>query len=156
MRIHIIAIGQKMPDWVEIASADFIRRMPPEIGISLNMLPLIKRGKNPDIKRIVRDESRKLLDAAPVDAQLVALDVQGKRITSEKLAAMLSDWLDAGRDIAVFIGGPDGLSDELLQRVDIKISLSDLTFPHALVRVMLVEQLYRAWSILHHHPYHRA
>jgi len=156
VRIHVIAIGQKMPDWVEAAGADFIRRMPPEIGISLNTLPLIRRGRNPDIKRIVRDESRRLLDAAPAGAQLIALDVQGRRIGSEHLASMLRDWLDAGRDIAFLIGGPDGLSAELLQRADLKISLSDLTFPHALVRVMLVEQLYRAWSILNRHPYHRA
>lgn len=156
MRIHVIAIGQKMPDWVETGGGDFIRRMPPEIGISLNMLPLIRRGKNPDIKRIVRDESRRLLDATPAGAQLIALDVEGRRISSEMLAAMMRDWLDTGRDIAFIIGGPDGLSEELLQRVDLKISLSDLTFPHALVRVMLVEQLYRAWSILNNHPYHRA
>lgn len=156
MHIHVIAIGQKMPDWVETAYADFIRRMPPEIGVSLNMLPLIRRGKNPDIKRIVRDESRRLLDAAPAGAQLIVLDVRGRRISSETLAAMMRDWLDTGRDIAFVIGGPDGLSEELLQRADLQISLSDLTFPHALVRVMLVEQLYRAWSILNGHPYHRA
>lgn len=156
MRIHVIASGQKMPDWVEAAGSDFIRRMPPEIAISLNTLPLIRRGKSPDIKRIVRDESRRLLDAAPAGAQLVALDVQGRRISSENLAAMMRDWLDAGRDVAFFIGGPDGLSEELLARAERKISLSELTFPHALVRVMLLEQLYRAWSILSRHPYHRA
>jgi 23S rRNA (pseudouridine1915-N3)-methyltransferase len=156
VRIHVIAIGQKMPDWVEVAGDDFIRRMPPEIGISLNTLPLLRRGKNPDIKRIVRDESRKLLDAVPAGAQLIALDVKGGSLSSEKLAAMMRDWLDSGRDIAFVIGGPDGLSDELLQRAEQKISLSALTFPHALVRVMLLEQLYRAWSILNNHPYHRA
>jgi 23S rRNA (pseudouridine1915-N3)-methyltransferase len=156
VRIHIIAIGQKMPDWVETACADFIRRMPPEIGISLNTLPLIRRGKNPDIRRIVRDEGRKLLAALPVGAQLIALDVKGRRLSSEKLAGMMRDWLDTGTDIAFVIGGPDGLSEELLQRAERTVSLSDLTFPHALVRVMLVEQLYRAWSILNNHPYHRA
>jgi 23S rRNA (pseudouridine1915-N3)-methyltransferase len=156
VRIEVIAIGQKMPDWVEAASSDFIRRMPPEISISLNTLPLIRRGKNPDIKRIIRDESRKLLEAAPVDALLIALDVKGKRMSSELLAAMMRDWLDTGRDIAFIIGGPDGLSEELLQKAGRKISLSDMTFPHALVRVMLLEQLYRSWSILSNHPYHRA
>jgi 23S rRNA (pseudouridine1915-N3)-methyltransferase len=156
VRIHVIAIGQKMPDWVEAAGDDFIRRMPPEIVISLNTLPLIRRGKNPDIKRIVRDESRKLLDAVPAGARLIALDVKGNHLSSEKLAAMMRDWLDTGTDIAFVIGGPDGLSEELLQRAERKISLSKLTFPHALVRVILVEQLYRAWSILNNHPYHRA
>jgi 23S rRNA (pseudouridine1915-N3)-methyltransferase len=156
VRIHIIAIGQKMPDWVETACADFIRRMPPEISIVLNALPLIRRGKNPDIRRIVRDESLRLLDALPAGSQLIALDVRGRRLSSEKLAGMMREWLDTGTDIAFVIGGPDGLSEELLQRAKRTVSLSDMTFPHALVRVMLVEQLYRAWSILNNHPYHRA
>jgi 23S rRNA (pseudouridine1915-N3)-methyltransferase len=156
VHIHVIAIGQKMPDWVETGGTDFIRRMPPEIEIQLNTLPLIRRGKNPDIKRIIRDESRKLIDAVPEGALLIALDVSGKRISSEMLATMMRDWLDTGTDIAFIIGGPDGLSEELLKRAAQKISLSDMTFPHALVRVMLVEQLYRAWSMLNNHPYHRA
>lgn len=155
MHIHLVAVGQKMPAWVDEACNDFLKRLPAELKFNPILVPLIKRGKNPDIQRIVRDESRKILDAIPAGCLLVALDVQGKRITTEKFATILDDWMQQGQDVALVIGGPDGLSDELLQQARIKISLSDLTFPHPLVRVVIVEQLYRAWSILNNHPYHR-
>ena len=144
-----------MPAWVDDACADFVKRLPPELKLNSVLVPLIKRGKNPDIQRIVRDESRKLQDAVPSGCLLVALDVKGKRITTEKFAGQLGDWMQQGRDIALVIGGPDGLSEELLQQAQLKLSLSDMTFPHPLVRVVIVEQLYRAWSILNNHPYHR-
>ncbi len=155
MHIHLVAVGQKMPAWVDDACADFLKRLPPELKLNPILVPLIKRGKTPDIKRIVRDESRSLLAAIPAGSQLIALDVLGKRVTTEKLSKLLDGWMQQGQDIALVIGGPDGLSDELLQQTPMKISLSDLTFPHPLIRVMLVEQLYRAWSILNNHPYHR-
>lgn len=145
-----------MPAWVEAASDDFLKRLPAEIKVNSIFLPLIKRGKNPDIPRIVRDESRKLLNAVPKDSVLVVLDVLGKKVTTMKLAAMLESWLQQSQDISIVIGGPDGVSDELLAKAVMKISLSELTFPHTLVRVVLLEQLYRAWSILNNHPYHRA
>ncbi len=155
MKIHLIATGHKMPGWVEQACEDYLRRLPAEIRFQSILLPLQKRGKNPDIARIVRDESRKLLDAVPDDSLLIVLDVKGRAVTTQKLSAMLSDWLADGEDITLVIGGPDGVSDELLQRARLRLSLSALTFPHTLVRVMLVEQIYRAWSILQNHPYHR-
>ncbi len=145
-----------MPDWVEDASQDFVKRMPSEIKINSILLPLIKRGKNPDIPRIVRDESRKLLVAVPKGSVLVALDVLGKSVTTMKLSSLLETWLQQGQDISIVIGGPDGVSDELLSEASLKISFSELTFPHTLVRVILLEQIYRAWSILNNHPYHRA
>ena len=145
-----------MPAWVEDASQDFVKRMPSEIKINLILLPLIKRGKNPDIPRIVRDESRKLLTAIPKGSVLVVLDVLGKSVTTMKLSSLLETWLQQGQDISIVIGGPDGVSDELLSQALIKLSLSGLTFPHTLVRVILLEQIYRAWSILNNHPYHRA
>ena len=117
---------------------------------------LIKRGKNPDIPRIIRDESRKLLCAVPKDTLLVVLDVLGKPVTTMKFSTMLETWMQQGQDISIVIGGPDGVSDELLSQARQKISLSTLTFPHPLVRVILLEQIYRAWSILNNHPYHRA
>lgn len=144
-----------MPAWVESACDEFIRRMPPEIKIQTRSLPLINRGKNPDIKRIKRDESIKLQQAIPAGCDSVLLDVGGKRVTTEKLAVMLEQWMQSGRDIAIVIGGPDGISDDFRQQVGARLSLSDLTFPHTLVRVILCEQLYRAWSILANHPYHR-
>lgn len=145
-----------MPEWVEVASNDFIKRLPAEIKINAILLPLIKRGKNPDVPRIVRDESRKILAAVPKGSQLVVLDVLGRSVTTMKLSTMLDTWLQQGEDVSIIIGGPDGVSDELLSAASIKISLSALTFPHTLARVVLLEQIYRAWSILNNHPYHRA
>lgn len=155
MHIHLVAAGHKMPAWVDLACADFLKRMPPELKLTQVLIPTIKRGKNADIQRIIRDESRLLLAAVPSNSQIVALDVRGKRVTTEKLSTILDNWMQQGQDIALIIGGPDGVSEELLQKAVLKISLSDLTFPHPLVRVIVVEQLYRAWSILNNHPYHR-
>lgn len=145
-----------MPDWVEVASNDYARRLPAEIQINAILLPLIKRGKNPDIPRTIRDESRKILAAVPKGSLLVVLDVVGKSISTMKLSAILEGWLQQAQDVSIVIGGPDGVSDELLAQASLKLSLSALTFPHPLVRVILLEQIYRAWSILNNHPYHRA
>lgn len=145
-----------MPDWVDAASNDFVKRLPTEIKINPILLPLIKRGKNPDIPRIIRDESRKILAAVPKDSLLVVLDVLGKAVSTKKLSCMLETWLQQGQDVSIVIGGPDGVSDELLSKASLKLSLSALTFPHPLVRVILLEQIYRAWSIMNNHPYHRA
>ena len=156
MQIHLIAVGQKMPAWVVQACDDYLRRLPRELRINLTEVSLIRRGRNPDVQRIVRDESRKLLQAVPAGCRLVALDVNGKATTTASLAASLQSWMQEGRAIAIVIGGPDGLSGELLQQADQTLSLSGMTFPHALVRIIVIEQLYRAWSILSNHPYHRA
>lgn len=156
MKINIIAIGNKMPAWVDEASLDFIKRLPAEIKINSILLPLIKRGKNPDLPRIVRDESRKILSAIPKGSTLVVLDVLGQSVTTMKLSSLLESWLQNGQDVSIVIGGPDGVSEELLSKSSFKISLSALTFPHTLARVILLEQIYRAWSILNNHPYHRA
>jgi len=156
VHIHLIALGQKMPAWVYQACGEYIKRLPRELQLNTIEVPLIKRGKNPDIKRISRDESRRVVEAIPSGCVLVALDVKGRKVSTEKLASTLDQWMQHGKDIAIVIGGPDGLSDELLQRAEQKLSLSDMTFPHPLVRIIIVEQLYRAWSIINHHPYHRA
>ena len=156
MRIHLIAVGKKMPAWVTQACDDYRKRLPRELSINTVEVALIKRGKHPDIQRVVRDESRKVLNAVPADCRLIALDVRGKQITTEGLAASLDGWMQQGQDIAIAIGGPDGVSKELLQAADQTLSLSGMTFPHPLVRIIIFEQLYRAWSILNNHPYHRA
>lgn len=145
-----------MPSWVYQACDEYIKRLPPELTIKTIEVPLIRRGKNPDIKRICRDESRKLIAAVPSGCALIALDVRGAKVTTEQLASTLDQWMHHGKDIALVIGGPDGLSDEILQQAEQRLSLSDMTFPHPLVRIIIVEQLYRAWSINNHHPYHRA
>jgi 23S rRNA (pseudouridine1915-N3)-methyltransferase len=104
----------------------------------------------------VRDEGRKLLAAVPVNSLTIVLDVKGKQVSTMKFSSMLEGWLQQSQDVSIIIGGPDGVSDEVLSSAVMKISLSALTFPHPLVRVILLEQIYRAWSILHNHPYHRA
>lgn len=156
MHIHLIAVGQRMPVWVEQACKEYIKRLPRELQIDTIEVPIIRRGKNPDIQRIVRDESRKVMASVPAGCFIIALDVAGKKISTEALAQNLDSWMQQAQDIAIVIGGPDGLSGELLQQVDRTLSLSDMTFPHPLVRIIIIEQLYRAWSIISNHPYHRA
>jgi 23S rRNA (pseudouridine1915-N3)-methyltransferase len=152
----MIAVGQKMPAWVDQACDDYLKRMPRELQLDTIEVALIKRGKNADIRRIVRDESRKVMASIPAGCSLVALDVKGKKISTEKFATALNNWMQQGRDIAIAIGGPDGFSNELLLQADQTLSLSDMTFPHPLVRIIIFEQIYRAWSIINNHPYHRA
>jgi 23S rRNA (pseudouridine1915-N3)-methyltransferase len=146
MRITVLAIGHKMPSWIEEGMREYTKRMPPEARVELVEL---KPGKDKD------DEGRKLLDALPSGAALLALDERGKAVTTQGLSVMLSDWMRDGSNPAFVIGGADGLSDEVRERAAKLISLSALTLPHQLVRVVLAEQLYRAWSILARHPYHR-
>jgi 23S rRNA (pseudouridine1915-N3)-methyltransferase len=146
MRITILAIGHKMPSWIEEGFREYAKRMPPEARLELVEL---KPGKDKD------DEGRKLLDALPSGATLLALDERGKQVTTQGLSVMLSDWMRDGTNPAFAIGGADGLSEEVKQRASKLISLSALTLPHQLVRVVAAEQLYRAWSILARHPYHR-
>ncbi len=145
-----------MPVWVEQACREYIKRLPRELQFDTIEVPIIRRGKNPDIERIVRDESRKVMASIPAGSFIIALDVAGKMISTEALAQNLDGWMQQAQDIAILIGGPDGLSEELLQQVDRSLSLSDMTFPHPLVRIIIIEQLYRAWSIISNHPYHRA
>jgi len=154
--IHLVSVGHKAPGWAESALEDFRKRFPPELKLNQIQIPLIKRGKNPDIKRIIRDEGTKILAAIPGNSIRISLDVKGKKVTTESLSQMLNGWMEQGQDIAIVIGGPDGLSQAVLDDSSLRLSMSDLTFPHTLVKVMLVEQLYRAWSILKNHPYHRA
>jgi len=146
MRITVLAIGHKMPSWIEEGFREYTKRMPPEARVELIEL---KPGKDKD------DEGRKLLDALPQGAALLALDERGKAVTTQGLSVMLSGWMRDGSSPAFVIGGADGLSDEVKGRAAKLISLSALTLPHQLVRVVLAEQLYRAWSILARHPYHR-
>jgi len=156
MHLHVAAIGQRMPSWVSEAWNEYSRRMPPNLGLSLREIRLEKRGKNADTRRLRAVESQALYDALPVRARIIALDVQGLAWSTEKLASNLEDWLGDGRDVGFMIGGPDGISADVLQRADSRWSLGPLTLPHPLVRVVLAEQLYRAWTITRNHPYHRA
>jgi len=155
MRINLLAVGQKMPTWVELGYKEYAHRMPAEAKLELKEIAPGKRGKNADINRIVQDEGQRIQAAIPKNNRIVVLDVKGKSWSTEQLADRLGDWMQSGQDISLLVGGPEGLSEECRSMADEKWSLSALTFPHPLVRVILAEQLYRAWSVLRNHPYHR-
>jgi len=155
MKIQIIAIGKKMPDWVQTGCDEYLKRLSNDIAISFKELPLAQRGKNTPAALSIEKEGQQMLAAIPDQHFVVALDSRGKQWSTEQLSERLADWRMQGRDMSLLIGGPDGLSKACLTRADITWSLSALTLPHPLVRVLLVEQLYRAWSILNNHPYHK-
>lgn len=156
MKIRLIAVGRKMPAWVEQGYQEYARRMPRECQLELVEIEAEKRGKSGSSQRWMEQEGKRMLAAIPKGDRVVALDVEGRHWSTEKLAGQLEGWMQAGSGISLLVGGPDGLSKACLQRAEQKWSLSALTFPHPLVRVILAEQLYRAWSVVQHHPYHRA
>ena len=155
MQIHLIAIGQRMPAWVNQGVDEFVKRMPPECRIQVVEIPASKRTKASDLNRLMHQEGEKMLAAIPKGAQVVAMDVKGKSWSTEELSQQLDGWLQGGRNVAMLIGGPEGLAPACLEKADLHLSLSKMTLPHPLVRIMLAEQLYRAVSILKHHPYHK-
>jgi 23S rRNA (pseudouridine1915-N3)-methyltransferase len=156
LRIHLIAVGTRMPGWVEQSYADYAARLPRECSLHLLEIAPGQRGKNADIARAKQAEGEKMLKAIPRDAYVIALDEHGEALTSAGWSESLKSWMRMGRDICLLIGGPDGHAPEVLSRADRKWALSKLTLPHALVRVLVAEQLFRAWSLLANHPYHRA
>jgi 23S rRNA (pseudouridine1915-N3)-methyltransferase len=156
MQLLVAAVGQRMPRWVDEAWTEYSRRMPASMNLSVREITLAKRGKNPDTQRLKRVESEALYDAMPQRARVIALDVTGKAWSTETLADKMQDWMGDGRDVGFMIGGPDGIAPEIIQKSDERWSLGPLTLPHPLVRVVLAEQLYRAWTITQNHPYHRA
>lgn len=156
MKIKLISVGTRMPDWVERGVEEYRRRFPADFQFDVLEVPLVKRGKNPDMVRIMGREAQDLLQRVPADDYLVAMDVQGKSLSTEDLAASVDRIRQEGRNLSLLVGGPDGLDRECLQRADALWSLSALTLPHPLVRVLVAEQFYRVWSLLHQHPYHRA
>jgi 23S rRNA (pseudouridine1915-N3)-methyltransferase len=156
MRLTVASVGQRMPGWVADGWREYARRMPREVPLELREIPLRKRSKNADIRRLRRDEGEALLSALGGDCRLVSLDPGGRLWSTEQLAERLEAWMADGVDIGFMVGGPDGLDDACLERSHERWSLGPLTFPHPLVRVILAEQLYRAWSITRNHPYHRA
>ena len=156
MHIHLIAVGTRMPSWISRGYEDYARRLPRECTLRLVEIPPGRRGRNQPSVQAVEEEGRRMLAAIPERALVVALDVDGSAWDTPALASRLQEWLCSGRDIVLLIGGPDGLSADCLRRADLRWSLSELTLPHALVRVLLAEQLYRAWTIISGHPYHRS
>jgi len=155
MRLHLIAVGNRMPEWVEAGYAEYAKRMPADCALLLHEIAPGKRTKGADLERARREEGEKMLAALPKGAYVVALEVGGKAWSTEDLAQRLSEWRQGGRDVALLVGGPEGLADTCRARADVQWSLSRLTLPHPLVRIVLAEQIYRAWSITQGHPYHR-
>lgn len=153
--IHLLAVGRRPPDWVQAAYTTYAQRLPRDIRLNLKEIPLGNRRKGMIADAAVAEEGRRMLAALPPGCRVINLDEKGRSLTSRKLAQRLQDWQEDGRDVALLIGGPDGLAAECAQRAEFTWSLSPLTLPHALVRVIAAEQLYRAWSILAGHPYHR-
>ena len=144
-----------MPAWVNQAYQQYAQRLPNVAQLELIELPAKKRGKNADTLRILRDEANAIAAAIPNNTQVIALDRQGDTINTVQLAQHLQSWIDNSQDVAIIIGGPEGIDADYLQQIPHKWSLSALTFAHPLVRVMMAEQLYRAWSINANLPYHR-
>jgi 23S rRNA (pseudouridine1915-N3)-methyltransferase len=144
-----------MPAWVDQGIAEYGKRLPPEIKLQWRELPLAARGKSGNAQAVAR-ETQAIRKALPAQDRLVVLDVLGQSFGTEKLAVKLADWQMSGMNYSIVIGGPDGVERSLQQQADLLWSLSPLTLPHPLVRVVLVEQLYRAWSINAGHPYHRS
>ena len=155
MQIHLIAVGNRMPAWVEEAFGEYQKRMPREARIELVELKPEKRDGGKTAEQAMQAEATRISAALPKGCLRVALDERGKSYTSLQLAERLKEWLASGRDVAFVVGGADGLAPEIKEGADLLWSLSPLSLPHPLVRIVLAEQLYRAMSILQNHPYHR-
>ena len=155
MHIRFIAVGKKMPGWVQTAYQEYTRRLPRELNLEIIEIPLLHRGKNADLQRIIKKEGELMMAAIKANDFVISLDVTGKAWTTAELAEQLLSWQQLGTDICILVGGPDGLAAECSNRAQLHWSLSALTFPHPLVRVIVAEALYRAWSFNAGHPYHR-
>lgn len=154
MKLVIVAVGQKVPDWAQIAYDDYAKRFPPELRVELKAVKTEPRGSK-TVETLWAAERQRIETAIPRGARIVALDERGTALTTQALAQQLRQWQQGGDDVALIIGGPDGLDPAFRDAAHQRVRLSDLTLPHAMVRVLLIEQLYRAWSINANHPYHR-
>ncbi|WP_119154858.1 23S rRNA (pseudouridine(1915)-N(3))-methyltransferase RlmH [Caldimonas tepidiphila] len=154
MKLVVVAVGQRMPGWAETAYEDYAKRFPPELRLEVRAVKTEPRGSK-TTETLLAAERARIEAAIPKGARRVVLDERGTRHTTVQLAERLKAWMPEGRDVALLIGGPDGLDPALKASADETLRLSDLTLPHAMVRVMLAEQLYRAWSVMVGHPYHR-
>jgi len=156
MKLIVAAVGTRMPDWVEAAWHDYARRMPPDCPLELKEIKPEPRNAGKTPAQMMQAEARRIEAAIPAGALRIALDERGKDLDTMSLARELEKWRAGGQDVVFLIGGPDGLDAELKQQCQGRLRLSSLTLPHPMVRVVLSEQLYRAWAILSGHPYHRA
>ena len=155
MKLLVVAVGQRQPAWADAAWADFAKRFPPEMRLELKALKAEPRSGGKSAVQCMESEAQRFDAAIPRGARRVLLDERGARLSSAQLAERLAFWRGDGRDVALLIGGPDGIAPALKSTCDESLRLSDLTLPHAFARVLLAEALYRAWSLLEGHPYHR-
>lgn len=154
MKLRIISVGHKMPDWVELGCAEYLKRMPREMTVEIVEIKPDKRASGKNAVQVQEAESKRIIEAAGRD-YLIALDEHGQEVATLQLAERMKNWLGGGRDVSLVIGGADGLHTDVKTRADWLWSLSKLTLPHGMVRVLLAEQLYRAHSVIYNHPYHR-
>lgn len=155
MKIRLLAVGTRMPDWVTAGYEDYAKRLVDDVRLELVEIPAGKRAKNSDVVRLTEKEGEAQLAAVGAQDHVVALEVGGRPWSTEDLSRNLARWLQEGRNISLLVGGPEGLAPAARARADQQWSLSPLTLPHPLVRVLLAEQIYRAWTLLKGHPYHR-
>lgn len=155
MVIHFITVGQKMPKWVQDGYAEYAKRLPKACRLNLVELPMAQRGKTSSVEGLKAEEAKRILASIPKGARMIVLDEHGQQVTTKGLADRLEDWLGGGQDVALIVGGPDGLEKSLIDQAQWKWGLSNLTLPHPMVRILVAEQLYRAWSVIQNHPYHR-
>jgi len=153
VRAYLIAVGERMPGWISAGYAEYAKRLAHDLPLQL--VEISTKSRNRDVARAIADEGAAMLAALPKSAHVIALDGLGKPWSSEELAAQLGRWRMLGKDLAFLVGGPDGLAPAALERADQRWSLGPATLPHPLVRIVVVEQLYRAVSQLGNHPYHR-
>ncbi len=154
-RISIVAVGKRMPDWIQTGFAEYKKRLSQDVTLELIEVAPAHRSRSTITQRLRQQEAQSILDALPAHTHVIALDETGKRQKTMQLAARMQDWIDQGINTSLIIGGADGLDESVLAAAHERWSLSDYTLPHALVRVVLAEQIYRAWTILKNHPYHR-
>jgi 23S rRNA (pseudouridine1915-N3)-methyltransferase len=154
MKLRVVAVGQRVPGWAQTAWDDYAKRFPPEFGLELRTIKTQPRGSG-SLQTLQLAERQRIEAAIARGMRRVALDERGTALTTQQLAMRLQDWQSSGEDVALIIGGPDGLDPGFRSAAHERIRLSDMTLPHAMARVLLIEQLYRAWSINANHPYHR-
>jgi 23S rRNA (pseudouridine1915-N3)-methyltransferase len=154
VKLLLVAVGQRQPAWADTAYDDFAKRFPPELRLELKAVKAEPRGSK-TAEQLMAAEAARLEAAIPKGARRVVLDERGTRLTTLQLAERMRAWMSDGRDVVLIVGGPDGLDAALKGTADETLRLSDLTLPHAFVRVLLAEALYRAWTVMVHHPYHR-
>lgn len=155
MQLIIAAVGHKMPAWIEDGFGEYVKRMPPECRIHLKEIKPVERSGSKTAETVMALERTKIEAAIPKGARIIALDERGKDLTTVQLSRFLTQWQQDGRDVTFVIGGADGLDAGFKASADMLVRISSLTLPHGMVRVLLAEQLYRAWSITQNHPYHR-